>query len=128
MAILFTVVSKRNPQNKEAAPLYYLQALTRGYLEFEDLVILATEDTTLDPNELRMGLARAFAKSEEYLSQGFTIGFGKFGCIKISLSSVGSEKPEEATAEKLRRIRANFLFGKKIKDFMQTIGLERRKI
>lgn len=126
MAILYRVVARKNPQN-HSQKLYYLQARKRGTLDFEDMLIRATEDTTLDPDELRLSLARAFKKTEEYLSEGFTVNFGTLGYMKTTLTSVGAPNIGAAKPSMLKRIRTHFIFGKLFSNFMQTVGLEEIK-
>ncbi|MDL2241734.1 hypothetical protein LJB91_02375 [Bacteroidales bacterium OttesenSCG-928-L03] len=99
-------------------------ARKRGVIDFEALIVLATEDTTLDPDELRMSLNRAFKKAEEYLHEGFTVSFGHLGHIQLTISSEGAEEKKDATPHKKKRIKSNFVFGRDFMRRIQDVGLE----
>lgn len=124
MSLLYTVQPRKNPQNRDLPAKYYLLARKRGVMDFETLLVLASEDNTLDPDELRMSLNRAFKKAEEYLNEGFTVSFGHLGHIQLSITSEGVDDPKEAKAHNKKRIRSNFVFGRDFTKRIQDIGLE----
>ncbi len=126
MSILYRVVQRENPQNRDLAPLFYLQAVKRGNISFTTLVQYACKDSTIDPYELQLGINRAFDKAEEYLGQGFSVSFGDLGNVYLTITSSGSETAEDVTSAKKKSIRLHFVWGKKIKAFLQTIKLEKK--
>ncbi|MDL2223432.1 hypothetical protein LJB98_04975 [Bacteroidales bacterium OttesenSCG-928-M11] len=128
MSIWYTVVPRRNPQKPQDAPLYYLQATSRGIIDFADVLKWACRNTTINPQEIELAMAMAYEKLEEYVSLGHTVSFGSMGHTRISIRSHGSEDPEDATPEKLMDIRLNFIFGREFKRFLQTVGLEKRPL
>lgn len=124
MSLLYVIQARKNPQDRTKPSKYYLQARKRGVMDFETLLVLASEETTLDPDELRMSLHRAFKKAEEYLGEGFNVSFGDIGHIQLSINSEGSDVPDKVKPNKLKRIKSNFVFGKKLMKRLQDIGLE----
>ena len=127
MSLLYHIVPRKNPQKADAPHKYYIQLVKRGHIDFDKLMLRACEETTLNPNELRMGIDRAFTKAEEYLEEGFTVGFNRLGYVKVDSTSEGSETEEEATPDKVKRTRLHFKFGKDILDRLQRVGFEKKK-
>lgn len=126
MSLLYKIVPRKNPQDEDSVPLFYLQAEKRGNIHFANLVRYACKDSTIDPTELQLGINRAFDKAQEYLGEGFTVSFGELGYMYLTISSTGSENIEDATPAKKKSIRPHFVCGKKFKAFFQSIGLEKK--
>ncbi|GEM_PF-4298107 len=124
MALAYVITAKKNPRKPDDPVKYYLLARKLGTLNFEDLLVRATEDTTLDPDELRMSLNRAFLKAEEYLSEGFTVNFGHLGHIQLAISGEGADSPGECKPSLMKRIRARFVFSQAFQQVFQKIGLK----
>lgn len=124
MSLLYTVQPRKNPQDKKQPPKFYMMARKRGVMDFEKLLVRATEDTTLDPDELRMSLHRAFKKAEECLGDGFTVSFGHLGHIQLTIRSEGAETQKEVTVHNKKRIKSNFVFGRDFMRRIQNISLE----
>lgn len=124
MSILWWLQARKNPQDRALPAKYYMQAVKRGSINFEELLVRASNDTTLDPDELRMSVNRAFFMAETYLGDGFTVNFGRLGYMMTSILSEGVDMPAQAGAHNMKRIRIHFIFGKAIRDFMQKVGLE----
>lgn len=124
MSLLYVIQSRKNPQDRTKPAKYYLQARKRGVMDFETLLLLASEDNTLDPDELRMSLHRAFKKAEEYLDEGYSVSLGNIGHMQLSINSEGSDKPADVKAHKVKRIRANFIFSREFMKRRQDIGIE----
>lgn len=124
MSLLYVIQPRKNPQDRTKPALYYLQARKRGVMDFEKLLVLASEETTLDPDEIRLSLHRAFKKAEEYLDEGYSISLGDIGHIQLSINSEGSATPKEVGAHKVKRIRCNFAFSRSFMKRRQNVGIE----
>jgi nucleoid DNA-binding protein len=125
MSLLYRIIPKRNPQNKEAAPKHYAVATSRGMIQLEQLLDAICEGTTLNRDEARMALNRLFKKAEEFMTLGFSVHLGNLGYMHVSMKSKGADKPEEATASMITDIVPRFVFGRKLRDSVKKIPVER---
>jgi nucleoid DNA-binding protein len=126
MSILYRLIPRRNPQQPQAAPKWYAEAVSRGTITLEQLLDIACEDTTLNRDEMRMGLNRAFKTAENYLEKGFTVHLGDLGYMSLTVRSEGAVTPEEATGGFIRDIVPHFIFGKPLRDRMKRCKVERK--
>jgi predicted histone-like DNA-binding protein len=125
MSLKYRIIPKVNPQNKNAAPKYYATATSRGSIDLEQLLDAVCEETTLNRDEARMSLNRVFKKAEEYLSLGFNVHLGELGYMHVTARSNGVDKPEDATANMITDIVPRFVFGKKLRENVKKIPVER---
>ena len=59
MSLLYRVTTKRNPQNPEGQPKYYIVPMSRGSISFDKLLERASKGMTVMPGEIRLALDRA---------------------------------------------------------------------
>lgn len=125
MSLKYRIVPKKNPQDRNAAPKYYASATSRGSIDMEQMLDAICENTTLDRDEARMAINRLFGKTEEFLHLGFNVHLGELGYMHVTTRSDGADKPEDATASMITDIVPRFVFGKKLRDSVRKIHLER---
>lgn len=125
MSLLYRPVKRKNPQQPSAPVKWYAVAVSRGSVGMEQLLSAACEGSTLDRDEMRMGLNRAFGKVAEYLDLGFNVDLGELGHIGVSLRSKGADAPEEATATLVTDIVPHFVFGKNLRERIRKCKVER---
>jgi nucleoid DNA-binding protein len=114
-----------NPQNRSAAPKYYLEAKSRGSIGIEELLDAICEDNTLNRDEARMALNIAFRKSGDFLRLGFNVDWGELGSMRTTLRSRGVDTEQEATAATVSDKVPHFVFGKKFRASLKQEKLER---
>jgi predicted histone-like DNA-binding protein len=125
MSLLYRVITRKNPQNRNAAAKYFAVSTSRGTITFEELLDSICADTTLNRDEARMALNRLFSKSEEYLSMGFNVHLGNLGYMHVTLKSDGADTPEGVTANAITDIVPRFVFGRKLRENVKKISVER---
>jgi nucleoid DNA-binding protein len=125
MSLKYRVIPKMNPQDRTAAPKYYATATSRGSVNMEQLLDAACEGTTLNCDEARMALNRLFKKAEDYLALGFNVHLGELGYMHVTTKSDGADKPEDATASMIKDIVPRFVFGRKLRENVKKIPVER---
>lgn len=125
MSLLYNVVQKKNPQDKNANGKYYLVAKSRGSVSWEELLDAACEGTTADRDEVRLAMSRVFKKAENYLDLGFNVSLGDMGYLELSLRSEGARSEGEAIASSVEDIVPHFIFGEKIRSRLKKTRLEK---
>jgi predicted histone-like DNA-binding protein len=119
------MIRRFNPQNRGAAAKCYLEAVTRGKLSFEEFLNAVCKDTTLNRDEVRMALNKAFQTILEYSKLGFNVHLGELGYTRVSLRSEGKDTPEEVTAKAVTDIVPHFVFSEHFRSELKKEHLER---
>jgi predicted histone-like DNA-binding protein len=125
MSLLYRIIARKNPQDRNAASKYHAVATSRGAVSLEQLLDAICEETTLNRDEARMALNRLFKKSEEYLKMGFNVHLGDLGYMHVTLRSNGADTPEGVTANTITDIVPRFVFGRKLRENVKKIPVER---
>jgi predicted histone-like DNA-binding protein len=125
MSLKYRVIPRKNPQDRNAASKYYASATSRGSIDLEQMLDAICEGTTLDRDEARMAINRLFIKTEDFLNLGFNVHLGGLGYMHVTTKSDGVDRPEDATASMIKDIVPRFVFGKKLRDRMRKIQVER---
>ncbi|MDR1130149.1 MAG: hypothetical protein LBK96_04135, partial [Prevotellaceae bacterium] len=97
MSLLYKVIKRFNPQNR-AVVKYYAEAIIRGKISFEDFLDAVCKDTTLNRDEVRMSLNKAFQTLLAFSKMGFNVHLGELGYSKVTIRGEGKDTPEEVTA------------------------------
>jgi len=125
MSILYRLRERLNPQNRTAPAKLFAIAVARGTVDIDQLLDAVCEGTTLNRDEARMGINRLFKKTEEFLGMGFSVNLGDLGYIHVTLKSNGVDTPEEASASMITDIVPHFVFGRKLRERLKNIKVER---
>lgn len=125
MSLRYRVVPRVNPFKREEAPKYFMVALSREFYELEDLLSDICVDSTIDPDETMLAVRRLFKKAADRLEHGATISLGDLGHIRLTIRSKGADQPEQVLATNATDIIPHFVFGKKLRDRIRNVSLER---
>ncbi len=101
-------ISKKNPRDLLAPPLHYAAVISTGVSNLEKLSELASRESSVGPQDcysVLIGLARAI---ELELKEGRIVELGQLGKFRVSVSSEGSETPEEVSHTSITKRRLIF--------------------
>jgi nucleoid DNA-binding protein len=102
-----------------------MEAVVRGKISFEDFLDEVCKDTTLNRDEARMALNKAFQTILEYSKLGFNVHLGTLGYTKVTICAKGKETPEEVTANAVTDIVPHFVFSDHFRSELKKVHLER---
>ncbi len=68
MSILFKQKRRPNPLDRSAEQKFYLEYKIRGRITLEELLDKASENTTMDRDEIRLSLRHSFRMVGDYLA------------------------------------------------------------
>ena len=128
MSLLYRVTTKRNPQNPEGQPKYYIVPMSRGSISFDKLLERASKGMTVMPGEIRLALDRAIDELAEYVSEGFTVVVEGFGYFRLVTTSEGSDTEKEATPDKVSKKRMVFYPNYDMRKRMNDVPMEKFKV
>jgi nucleoid DNA-binding protein len=115
MSIRYVVQPRKNPIDLSAAPKFYLITKSFAPIDREFLIKDMVNHTSLTQQEAATGIDYLFEVIPKYISLGFTVQIGKLGYFTVSIQSEGSNTPEEATPDKVKRKKLVFVCGKEIR-------------
>ena len=125
MSLLYRVTTKRNPQNPEGQPKYYIVPMSRGSVSFDKLLERAAVGMTVIPGEIRLALDRALVELVQYVSEGFTVVVEGFGYFRLVTTSEGSDTEKEATPDKVSKKRMVFYPNKNVRRKMTDAPMQK---
>lgn len=125
MALQYKVVPRVNPLKRDEDPKFFLSATSREYYELEDLLADVCEDSTIDPDEALLAVNRLFKKAVIRMEHGATISLGYLGHIRLTIRSKGAATSKEAIASNAVDVVPHFVFGKRFRNRIKNISLER---
>ncbi|MDH8701402.1 hypothetical protein M2138_000743 [Dysgonomonadaceae bacterium PH5-43] len=127
MALQYTVQAKKNPRKPGDPEKYYIVSSSLGQIDFEKLIVEASEETTLNADELRLGLNLVFKKAIERLEEGHTVRLANIGLMGLRVNSLGSDSPEEVSvAKNVKDIKPYLAFDSKIRARLKQTKLKKK--
>jgi hypothetical protein len=116
-----------NPQNRDAAPKYYAESVTRGKVSYEEFLDAVRKDATLNRDEVRMALNKSFPTIPEFSKPGFGVHSDTLGYTGVAVRGEGKDTPEEVTANTVTDIVPHFVFGESFRSELKRVRLEHEK-
>jgi nucleoid DNA-binding protein len=127
MSLLYVVTPIASPQDRAAAPKYYLRAKIRGHKTHKDILAGAARNTTFNAKELDVCVSAWFEEVVRSLGDGFSVEVADFGSFSLSLKSKGSDTEAEATAAKKEFVHINYTAHPDIRNTVNRFTLEKYK-
>lgn len=124
MPIHYVIQSRKNPRDPEAEPKFYLIARSLPAVSKETFIEDMVRHTSLTKNEAATALDYLFEALPRYIALGHTVTLGDLGYFKATISSKGSDEPEEARPEKITRKRVIFIFGHKFRELINSLPVQ----
>lgn len=122
---MYVVQPKLNPQDRAAAPKFYLTAKAWDHVDRKVLLEDMVRHTSLTVNEAASGIDYLFDSIPRYLQHGLTVQLGEVGYFKTTIRSEGVENIDDATPDKIKSINLKFVPGEKIRKEVRNIPIEK---
>lgn len=124
MAIHYVIRSKKNPRQPGAEPKFYLIARSLPTVSRETFIEDMVRHTSLTKNEAGAAIDYMFEALPRYIALGHTVTLGELGYFKATISSKGSDEPDEAKPDKITRKRVIFVFGRKFRELINSLPVQ----
>ena len=125
MSVRYCIVPRKNLMNLSAPEKYYLRAKSVGKIDRDYLIKDMLRYVSLTQEEASSAINYLFEAVPRFLKLGFYVKLGTLGSFRATINSEGSETVEEATADKVKRIRIRFVCGKELKEEINKSSLEK---
>ncbi|TXK74046.1 HU family DNA-binding protein [Mesonia sp. HuA40] len=109
------VRTRKNPQDRTAAPLYYVQAVSTGTCDLDRLAYLISNQSTVREPDC-LAVLHAFVHNMlDELEQGRIVELGRLGNFQVGVGSTGSALAEDVSLSNIKRIALNYRPSKHVK-------------
>lgn len=122
MAVKFKVVQRAKPGEEKENGKYYAQATISGEVTLDTLARRIAKTSMAARGDVLGVLTSLVDEIIESLEEGNTVRLGELGCVRIGLSSEGSEHPEDVSANNVRKGRIIYTPSVLLKDRVARIS------
>ena len=124
--INYSVSSRLNPADKEAAPKWYATAQTTQKMTLDNLAALVATGTTLTRADVHAVIIALVDQVMTALANGASVSLGEIGTFRITLNSEGTPTADEFTAENIKSASVRYWPSQKMKSVVD--GLTYNKV
>ena len=117
----FKVIPRLNPRIPEAPPKYYAIGISQGEVDVRELAEQITAQSTVSTIDTLAVLEALLKVIPRELSAGKIVRLGDLGSFRLTLSSEGSEQPEDFNASMIKGTKLHFRAGKLFRNVLKTI-------
>ena len=118
MPILYNKVERFNPREIEKKRWYPVLKST-GMIKEKEVAKLLAEETTLNPKEAEMAVSQLLKVVVNLLLGGNTVQLGELGSFRVTAKTEASDKTEEVTAAKIKKVNVRFTESNDLKNSMK---------
>jgi predicted histone-like DNA-binding protein len=107
MPVLYNKIERANPRKKEEKKWYPVLKST-GLVKEREVAKQLADETTLNPREAEMAVGQLMKVVTKLLLNGNTVQLGELGSFRLTAKTEASNKKEEVTAQKIKKVRVRF--------------------
>jgi predicted histone-like DNA-binding protein len=123
MSVALRKMQRANPLNREEKKWYLIQQ-TKGYVDTDQICQDILELSSLSPGDVRNVLENLNVVIQKRLDAGYSVRLDKLGSFRTSVTSVGTETPEQLTVRNVKQVRLIFSPATQLRDSLTKIRLE----
>lgn len=122
MSQKYTVVAKRNPSDKDAAPKYYAQAKSNAKISVKDICKRISERSSYSKGELEGVINEFLLETEHVLEEGNIAQMGDLGNFRLSIrTAYAAESIETFTKANILDSKIIFWPGSSLRKLCKTM-------
>ena len=107
-SVIYSVIPKVNPRNREAEPKYYASAKARGDINIREMAERIQQTCTVTKADVFAVLVALEDVIVDALRNGEIVRLMDIGAFQILLRTTGAVTEEDFTVENIKRARINF--------------------
>lgn len=127
MAQKFRLIERRNlGKDSTAAPKkFYAQAVSNGYVGFDELCVEIAENCTLTSADVKAVMDRMNYILDKNLRAGRIVQFGEIGSFRLAIGSTGAVDEKDFSNTQIKLPRIVFTPGSKLRTTRQVTTFEK---
>ena len=118
----FKTLRRPNPLNREEK-LYYPAPVFGEQIGEDELTAEISFASSVNQSDVRAVLSNLMEILPRHLMHGNSVNLEKFGILRLSFESTGSEKEKDVSAENITRLKILFRPSTKLKDKISSTSL-----
>ncbi len=123
--VKYSVVSKLNPQDKDAVPKFYACAQSAGVQTLEDMSKVIEKNCTLTSTDVMAVLHAMDEVMRDQLANGQIVRIGDLGYARLSLRSQGADTLESFSSDMITKARIVFTPSVNTQKTLRTLNYTR---
>ncbi|MDR2809456.1 MAG: DNA-binding protein [Tannerellaceae bacterium] len=123
----YKVHTKASPANLQGKKLQYATPVNPGKMTLTDFSSQIAGRSSLTRGDIESVLTNFVEELPTFLRLGMSVHLGRFGTIRLTLSSEGVEEGKPFTANHIKGVRVIFTPSVEFKDSLQRISFEEDK-
>ena len=127
MAQKYKLINRRNlgKDASENPRKFYAQAVSNGYMTFDELCADIAEQCTLTSADVKAVMDRMNYVLDKHLKAGRIVQFGEIGSFRLAVGSTGSLTEEEFSDSQIKKPKIVFQPGSRLQDTRTLTKFER---
>lgn len=125
--IYFRVIPRVNPREPENPPKYYASNVSQGEVNVRDLADQITAQSTVSTIDTLAVLEALLKVIPRELSNGKIVRLGDLGSFRVTITSEGSDQPEDFNASMIKGTNLHFRGGKLFRNVLNNIDFVKVK-
>ncbi|MGL5979797.1 MAG: HU family DNA-binding protein [Phocaeicola sp.] len=121
----YSVVGRRNPQDKNLPLRYYAKAQSRGDVTVQEMAMRIEKSCTVTKADTMAVLTALEDVIIEALSAGEIVRLADLGCFQIGLSGEGSSTSETYSVSLIKKAHINFRPSRLLRDSLTKLNYAR---
>lgn len=122
MAVLYSVVQRKNPLKPMETPKFYAQIKSNGEEDFKAVTRAVADRCTVTGSDAKATFDAFMTVMIQRLKNGKIVRFDDFGSFRISATSEGVENEKDFNATKITKARIIFTPCKDLKDMCKAVS------
>jgi predicted histone-like DNA-binding protein len=125
MSIKFKSVTKKDPRDLEAAPLYYASSVVSNRIDIDGLSRAIARSSTVARADIYAVIVALIDEITENLTASNLVSLGKLGSFAVNVHSEGAPTSEELSSANIKGAKIIYRPGAEIKDMLKTLKYEK---
>ena len=124
-SVTYSVVPRRNPNEKNTPPKYYAQAQARGDVSLREMSERIQATCTVHKTDVYAVLVALEDVIADALQNGEIVRLGELGTFQLSLSGKGAATEEDFDTSLIKKARINFRPGLTLADMLGSLSFSK---
>jgi predicted histone-like DNA-binding protein len=124
----YKVIQRKNPQEPQAAGLFYANAVNEGKFALRDFAKEIEGRSSLARGDILNVLENFLDELPTFLKLGYSVQLGDFATLRLNLQSEGAPTAEEFTADLIKGVKDIFTSSVELKVALKNIHFDRLHI
>ena len=127
-SVTYSVVPRRNPNEKNTPPKYYAQAQARGDVSLREMSERIQATCTVHKTDVYAVLVALEDVIADALQNGEIVRLGELCTLQVSLSGKGALSEDEYTTDLIKRAKINFRPGTVLANALASLSYSKVRV